>query len=47
MTYSPRIIGNKPVPSPSRAEIWKQQLGFDGKFLISILTQVLKGTQEL
>ena len=29
MTYSPRIIGNKPVPSPSRAEIWKQQLGFD------------------
>ncbi|XP_071177093.1 kinesin-like protein KIFC3 isoform X1 [Mytilus edulis] len=29
MTYSPRIVGNKPVPSPSRAEIWKQQLGFD------------------
>ncbi|XP_022342625.2 uncharacterized protein LOC111136219 isoform X1 [Crassostrea virginica] len=29
MSYSPRIVGNKPVPSPSRSELWKKQLGFD------------------
>ncbi|KAL5022914.1 hypothetical protein ScPMuIL_002069 [Solemya velum] len=29
MTYSPRLVGNKPVPSPSRAEIWKEQLGLN------------------
>ncbi|XP_052714460.1 kinesin-like protein KIFC3 isoform X4 [Crassostrea angulata] len=29
MSYSPRIVGNKPVPSPSRSELWKKQLGFE------------------
>ncbi|XP_071092118.1 kinesin-like protein KIFC3 [Haliotis cracherodii] len=29
MTYSPRLVGNKPVPSPSRQELWRRQLGFD------------------
>ncbi|KAL3858962.1 hypothetical protein ACJMK2_009207 [Sinanodonta woodiana] len=29
MTYSPRIVGNKPVPSPSRQDLWKQQLGLN------------------
>ena len=32
MSYSPRIVGNKPVPSPSRSELWKKQLGFDGVY---------------
>lgn len=31
MSFKPRMLGNKVVPSPSRNEIWKQQLGFTGK----------------
>ena len=33
MAFKPRMAGNKVVPSPSRAEIWKQQLGLAGKQL--------------
>ncbi|KAL4234031.1 microtubule motor [Mactra antiquata] len=29
MSYKPKLIGNKPVPSPSRQEIWRQELGLD------------------
>ncbi|XP_060596293.1 kinesin-like protein KIFC3 isoform X2 [Ruditapes philippinarum] len=29
MSFKPRIVGNKPVPSPSREEIWKQELGLE------------------
>ncbi|KAK3600577.1 hypothetical protein CHS0354_020969 [Potamilus streckersoni] len=29
MTYSPRIVGNKPVPSPSRQDLWKKELGLN------------------
>ncbi|XP_060066424.1 kinesin-like protein KIFC3 [Ylistrum balloti] len=31
MTYSPRVLGSngKPIPSPSRAELWRQQLGLN------------------
>lgn len=31
MTFKPRIVGNRPVPSPSREEIWKQELGLEGE----------------
>ncbi|XP_053402690.1 kinesin-like protein KIFC3 [Mercenaria mercenaria] len=29
MSFKPRIVGNRPVPSPSREEIWKQELGLE------------------
>ncbi|KAH3772055.1 hypothetical protein DPMN_173387 [Dreissena polymorpha] len=29
MTFKPRIVGSRVVPSPSRAEIWRQQLGLE------------------
>ena len=32
MSFKPRLVGNKPVPSPSRQEIWKQQLGLTGEW---------------
>ena len=32
MTFSPRLVGNGAKPSPSRCELWKQQLGFDGGY---------------
>ncbi|XP_052818548.1 kinesin-like protein KIFC3 isoform X2 [Mya arenaria] len=28
MSHKPRIVGNRAVPSPSRHEIWKKELGF-------------------
>ena len=29
MTFSPRIVGDQVKPSPSRMELWKEQLGLD------------------
>lgn len=33
MSFSPRLQGDKARPSPSRFELWKEQLGIDGKFI--------------
>lgn len=29
MSFKPNLVGNKPVPSPSRQEMWKQELGLE------------------
>ena len=31
MTFSPRVAGEVARPSPSKFEVWKQQLGLDGE----------------
>ena len=41
MSFKPRLVGNRPVPSPSRQEIWKQQLGLTGQYRhIDMLVQI-------
>ena len=30
MSFSPRVTGDQARPSPSRFELWKEQLGLDG-----------------
>ena len=33
MSYKPLLVGNRPVPSPSRQEIWRQELGLTGEWV--------------
>lgn len=33
MTFSPRMNGDLARPSPSRVELWKQELGLNGRSL--------------
>ena len=41
MTFSPRLQGEIARPSPSRYELWKEELGIDGKTLHSFVHLVM------
>ncbi len=48
MTFSPRLQGEIARPSPSRYELWKEELGIDGKtFLFSFISSWLQKTPAL
>lgn len=46
MTFTPRLVGEQARPSPSRIELWKEELGLDGgcfpPFMFSFILMYLE-----